>query len=96
MVHHNANGLLSIFTFRLLSDIKSEPKRFTDMHTSCQNETTRSKKLKLLEECGFVKQEIMALSGDNHGKKHTYYIITDTGKKALELLEELKSICPGH
>jgi DNA-binding HxlR family transcriptional regulator len=81
--------VINNFAFGIMKDMKKEPKRFTDFYNSCPNETTRSKKLKKLEQLHLIVQKSIG-TGDK--KVHPYYLLTDKGKKVLEILEELKSI----
>jgi len=86
-MEENTVGIIDNFTFSILKDIDGACKRFTDFSSSCPNETTRSKKLKELEKCGLIKQEVRRDGGVR--KTITCYVLTTKGKKALDILIEL-------
>lgn len=56
------------------------PKRFADLKQACPNESTRTERLRLLEEEGYVKIETAKIKRRNF----VYYMLTDRGKAAVE------------
>ena len=76
------------FAVEILQALDSEPLRFVDLKEFCPNDRTRSSRLKELKKHGFII--IIVKEIENHGFIH--YEITNKGRKALELIEQLERL----
>ena len=75
-------------TIEILSALNDAPLRFVDLKGYCPNESTRATRLKELKKEGFITAIIKEI-GD---QSFVHYQITEKGKKALKLIEELEKL----
>jgi DNA-binding HxlR family transcriptional regulator len=90
-ISHNTSSMINTFIFGIMKSLKDDPKRFTDFSECCPNETTRSKKLRELEKCRLIEQQLK--HNDDNSKTYVCYTLTEKGKKVLQLLEEISKLC---
>jgi len=72
----------------ILEELSMSPLRFIDMERVCKSKRTRYVRLKELEKKGLVKA-VPKLLGH---RSYTFYEVTNTGIKALELGRKLLSL----
>ncbi len=75
-------------TIEILSALNEAPLRFVDLEKYCPNESTRSTRLKELRKRGFITVIIKEIGSQSF----IHYQITEKGKKALELVEQLEKL----
>ena len=80
--------LARAFAIEILNALNETPLRFVDLKDYCPNDRTRALRLKELRKIGFVIATIKEI--ENHSYVH--YQITEKGRKALQLLNELESL----
>ena len=80
--------LARAFAIEILNALNEEPLRFVDLKDYCPNERTRALRLKELKKIGFIMATAMEI--ENHSYIH--YQITEKGRKALQLLNELEKL----
>jgi len=80
--------LAKSFAVDILQALGSESLRFVDLKEHCPNDRTRSLRLKELKKHGFIIVILKEI--ENHSFIH--YEITNKGRKALELIEELEKL----
>lgn len=64
------------------------PKRFADLKRACPNESTRSERLRLMEQAGYIETEAAKIDRRNF----IHYKLTDKGKRAVEHLLAIKEL----
>jgi len=80
--------LARAFAIEILNALNETPLRFVDLKDYCPNDRTRALRLKELRKIGFIIATIKEI--ENHSYVH--YQITEKGRKALQLLNELESL----
>jgi len=80
--------LARAFAIEILNALNETSLRFVDLKDYCPNDRTRALRLKELRKIGFIIATIKEI--ENHSYVH--YQITEKGRKALQLLNELESL----
>ena len=80
--------LAKAFTAEILQALNENSLRFVDLKEYCPNDRTRALRLKELRKTDFIG--VMVKEVDDHSYVH--YQITDKGRKALELIEQLEKL----
>ena len=83
--------LAKAFTAEILQALNENSLRFVDLKEYCPNDRTRTLRLKELRKTDFIA--VIVKEVDDHSYVH--YQITDKGRKALELIEQLEKIVLG-
>ena len=66
---------------KILDSLNEEPQRFVDLEEICNSSRTRTMRLKEFKSEGLVE----AIPKMSCGRAYTFYTLTPTGKRALEL-----------
>jgi len=80
--------LAKAFTAEILQALNENSLRFVDLKEHCPNDRTRALRLKELRKTDFIA--VIVKEVDDHSYVH--YQITDKGRKALELIEQLEKL----
>ena len=80
--------LARAFAIEILQALNEVPLRFVDLKDYCPNDRTRALRLKELRKIGFIITTVKEI--ENHSYIH--YQITEKGRKALQLLNELEKL----
>ena len=80
--------LARAFAIEILNALNETPLRFVDLKDYCPNDRTGALRLKELRKIGFIIATIKEI--ENHSYVH--YQITEKGRKALQLLNELERL----
>ena len=80
--------LARAFAIEILQALNKVPLRFVDLKDYCPNDRTRALRLKELRKIGFIITTVKEI--ENHSYIH--YQITEKGRKALQLLNELERL----
>jgi len=80
--------LARAFAIEILQALNEAPLRFVDLKDYCPNERTRTLRLKELRKKGFITTTVIEI--ENHSYIH--YQITEKGRRALQLLNELEKL----
>ena len=80
--------LARAFAIEILNALNETSLRFVDLKDYCPNDRTRALRLKELRKIGFIIATIKEI--ENHSYVH--YQITEKGRKALQLLNELEGL----
>ena len=80
--------LARAFAIEILQALNEAPLRFVDLKDYCPNERTRALRLKELRKIGFITATVIEIG--NHSYVH--YQITEKGRRALQLLNELEKL----
>lgn len=80
--------LAKAFTAEILQALNEDSLRFVDLKEYCPNDRTRTLRLKELRKTDFIA--VIVKEVDDHSYVH--YQITDKGRKALELIEQLEKL----
>jgi len=83
-----ANFLFTKHFFQILKSLEETPLRYVDMKDVCENESTRSRKVRILEENKLIETISMKI----RKKSYVHYKLTDKGRKVLELLKGVEEI----
>jgi DNA-binding HxlR family transcriptional regulator len=74
------------FSIEILEALNGKPHRFSDLKAQCPNDRTRTRRLRELRENGLIKTIIIQVEDRNF----IHYILTEKGKRALELVKQLE------
>ena len=80
--------LAKAFAIEVLQALSEGSLRFVDLKEICPNDRTRALRLKELRKIGFIVTVVKEI--ENHSFIH--YQITDRGRKALEIIEQLEKL----
>ena len=80
--------LARAFAIEILNALNEKPLRFVDLKDYCPNDRTRAIRLKELKKLGFIVTVIEEI--ENHS--FICYQITDKGRKALQLIEQIEKL----
>jgi len=72
----------------ILNALDKRPLRFVELKEHCPNDRTRALRLKELKKMGFIIATVKEI--ENHSAIH--YQITEKGKKALDLVEQIEEL----
>lgn len=75
-------------SIEILEALNENPLRFSDLKEQCPNDRTRVLRLKELRRNGFIKTMVIEIKEQNF----IHYAITEKGKKALDLLQQLEAM----
>lgn len=77
------------YAFKILKLLENRPRqRFKDIYDACPIEKMGTRRLRELEDLGFIKVDV-----DRIGRKHvSIYSISEKGKLLLKILNELKKL----
>lgn len=81
------------WVLRIISVLEANPQRFCELERSLKNSNpvTLTKKLKKLEESGFV-----ARKSESVDKQSVNYLLTDKGRAVLPVVTEIKRFSAAH
>jgi DNA-binding HxlR family transcriptional regulator len=74
------------FSVEILEALSGKPCRFSDLKAQCPNDRTRTRRLRELREKGLIRTIIISIEDRNF----IHYILTEKGKRALELVKQLE------
>lgn len=80
--------LAKAFAVEILNALNEQPLRFVDLKEFCPNDRTRALRLRELKKTGFIVAIVREI--ENHA--FVYYQITDKGRKALKLIEQIEKL----
>lgn len=72
----------------MLESLYEGPKRFADLKEVCPNESTRTERLRMLEEAGYVETETIKVKRRNF----VHYRLTEEGREAVEHFLAVKKL----
>ena len=76
------------YIIEILESISPSPKRYLDFAKACPNETTRSDRLRKLEEAGIVKTSSLKA-----GKRSfVHYELSRKGRKIMEMASKIEEL----
>ncbi|MBI2184108.1 MAG: helix-turn-helix transcriptional regulator [Thaumarchaeota archaeon] len=78
----------SAHTLEILESLYEAPRRFADLKEDCPNESTRTERLRMLEEAGYVATETLKVRRRNF----VHYKLTGEGREAVEHLRAVKQL----
>jgi len=77
-------------TYEILSPLKKGPKPFTELSKSCSlSKSNFNDRLEWLIKNGLIYETLI---NSETGRKRKGYALTDTGRRILELLEEIERV----
>ncbi len=73
------------YALRILKALQEKPLRYVDIKDACSNESTRTIKIRMLEEHKLIE----ATPDKVNGRNYSHYQLTGKGKRILELVQQL-------
>ena len=71
----------------ILAALQGNPMRFTDLKKICKSQKTLTHRLRALEECGAIAQEMQK---ERKKQARLLYVLTQKGKSAMEIISALR------
>ncbi len=75
------------YVLDILNALSEKPKRFTDLADICPNESTRTQKVKKLEELRLIETSTIKIKR----RSFIHYTLTEKGRKVLQAASRLES-----
>ncbi len=75
------------YVLDLLDALSEKPKRFTDLADICPNESTRTQRVKKLEELRLIETTTIKIKK----RAFIHYTLTEKGRKVLQVAGRLES-----
>jgi len=73
----------------ILEALQSESVRFTDLKKICKSQKTLTQRLRALEDCGVIEQEMRK---ERKKRAINVYLLTQKGKTAIGIVQEIAKL----